>query len=294
MKKRVLHRAVGDPESLIALLGARLDILGPAADELVAEGAVYVGNQRATEDRAVAIGDKIVVYQASATPTRPPTIDVVHRDDWIAIVNKPAGTPSQAERTQHAAALDAQLARALGHPVWLMHRLDKEASGLVLFATRRQACASLQRALGDGRVDRRYVAIVGGELRGDGVIELRIARHPTDSRLRAALPEHAPAGEPACSRYRALAHGRLQGRALTAVALQLDTGRTHQLRVHLQGIGHPIVGDVAYGGPSFERLCLHAHTLALPHPRSGAPVHASAPLPDAFARLVPGLTSPLT
>jgi 23S rRNA pseudouridine1911/1915/1917 synthase len=81
---------------------------------------------------------------------------------------------------------------------------------------------------------------------------------------------------------------------VTAVELWLETGRTHQIRVHLWSIEHTIVGDAAYGGPPFERMCLHAYALELRHPRDGRPIRVSAPVPDPFARLVPGLTSPFT
>jgi len=293
MKKRVFTRAATDPESLIELLAVRLGVRTVEAQELVASGAVYVAGGRVTRPAAIAVGDKIAVYTGVLLP-KPPPFSVVHRDHWIAVVDKPAGLASQAERSQQSTALDAQVQRALGGGARLMHRLDKEASGLVLFALHGRACAPLQAAMATGAIDRGYLAIVDGELRGEGVIRLRIGRHPRDRRLRATLPEQAPAGEPACSRYRVLAHGELRGHAVTAVELRLETGRTHQLRVHLAGIGHPIVGDVAYGGTAFERMCLHACSLELPHPLEARHLRLSARVPDSFARLVPGLTSAFT
>jgi 23S rRNA pseudouridine1911/1915/1917 synthase len=290
MKKRVLTRAIGDPEALIDLLAARLSLSTAAVHDLVDSGAVYVGRERAAGPCSVAVGDKIVVHTDGAAPPSP--IVFVHRDDWIAVVDKPAGMPSQAEPSQRSGALDVQVQRLVGGAARLMHRLDKEASGLVLFALR--AYAPLQQALTDGAIDRRYLAIVDGELRGEGTIRLRIARHATDRRLRAPLPEHAPAGEPACSHYRVLAHATSGERSFTAVELRLETGRTHQLRVHLSGIGHPIVGDRSYGGSTYERMCLHAYALELPHPRDGHPLRLHAPLPEPLLRRVPGLTSPFT
>ena len=91
-----------------------------------------------------------------------------------------------------------------------------------------------------------------------------------------------------------LGHGALDGGPVTAVDVRIETGRTHQIRVHLASIGHPIVGDETYGGPPFERLCLHAYALELPHPGHGRPIRVAAHLPDELVRLVPGLTRPFT
>lgn len=292
MHKRVFTRAYGDPAALPELVAVRLRLDAAAARERIADGAVHVAGARATASTTVAVGDKVTVFMGKATA--PPALAVVLRDEWLAVVDKPPGLPCQSERSQDAATLEAQAQRTLGRSTRLMHRLDKEASGLVLLAVTARARAPLQAAFDRGAVDRRYVAVVDGELRGEGRIRLRISRHPTDRRLRVALPEQADAGKPATSRYRVVGHGRTGERAITAVELQLDTGRTHQLRAHLAGIGHPIVGDVAYGGPSFERLCLHAYALELPHPGDGHRVHVTAHLPGAFARLVPGLTTPFT
>jgi 23S rRNA pseudouridine1911/1915/1917 synthase len=291
MRKRVFIRAADDPESLTTMLVGRLSETTESVGQMLEAGSIYVDGERATVERRVSIGAKVIAFLEGAL-VEPNPLSIVHQDEWIIVVDKPAGMPSQAERSQRARALDAQVQRTVCASARLIHRLDKEASGLVLFATHRRACAPLQTALTEGRIDRRYVAIVDGELQGEGTIGLRIGRHATDSRLRAALPEHAPAGQSARSHWRALERAMLDGRPITALALTLDSGRTHQLRVHLSGIGHPIVGDAAYGGRPFERLCLQAHALELPHPHDGRPVRFAIPQHEAFARLVPGLTSP--
>ena len=227
-------------------------------------------------------------------PDDAPPIVVVYRDEDLAIVDKPAGLPTQAETAQRAFSLEAAATRDLGADARLMHRLDKEASGLLLVALRSAAYAPLQRAMAAHAIDRRYVAIAQGPLVGDATIRKRIGRHPRDQRLRAPFPEDATTGEAACTHFRALGHGSLDGMPVTAVELRLETGRTHQIRVHLAALGHPIVGDPSYGGPSFERLCLHAYAMELAQPTSGQRIRASAALPPPFARLVPGLTSPFT
>jgi 23S rRNA pseudouridine1911/1915/1917 synthase len=293
MKKRLLTRASGDPDSLVALLRLRLGVDVQQAKTWIYSGAVYLGAARVTSDAPVRVGDRITVYVGDpASAVGVPT--VVHQDDWIAVLDKPAGMASQSEKSRSSGALDAFAQRAFGERARMLHRLDKEASGLVLFSLDERALPLLQKALDAGEIDRRYVAVVDGDLRGEGTIRLRIARHPTDRRLRAALPENAPAGQAACSRFRALAHSRWQSRAVSAAELTLDTGRTHQLRVHLSAAGHAIVGDTAYGGPAYERMCLHAHALELPHPRDGQPLRLSSRVPDSFSAVVPGLTHPFT
>jgi 23S rRNA pseudouridine1911/1915/1917 synthase len=293
MKKRVFRRWANDPAALRDLLVARLGLTPADAAALVARGSVYVGRARADQALTnVAVGDQLTVHLS--LPSEVPPLVVVYRDDDLAIVDKPAGLPSQAEPGQRAFSLEAAAARDLGADARLMHRLDKEASGLLLVALQPAAYAPLQRAMTGHTIERRYLAIASGSLEGEGTIRKRIGRHPADQRLRAPLAEDATAGEPACTRFRVLAQGTCDGAPVTAVELRLETGRTHQIRVHLSSLGHPIVGDTAYAGPPFERLCLHAYALELAHPRSGKPIHASASLPPPFARLVPGLTSPLT
>jgi 23S rRNA pseudouridine1911/1915/1917 synthase len=295
MKKRVFRRASDDPGLLCELVAARLGLSFEAALDLVDHGSVYLDGERVTAPRhKVTIGEKLTVYLPAAVPPKAPPIVIVYRDEDLAIVDKPTGLPSQAEVGQRTYCLDAMATRDLGPGARLMHRLDKEASGLVVVALQESAYAPLHKAMTEHEIDRRYVAIVDGELRGEGTIRKRIGRHSRDQRLRAPFPEGSPTGETACTRYRVLAHGLLNGREVTAVELRLETGRTHQIRVHLWSIEHTIVGDEAYGGAAFERMCLHAYALELPHPRDGRTIRASAKMPDSFAELVPGLTRPFT
>jgi tRNA pseudouridine32 synthase/23S rRNA pseudouridine746 synthase len=187
-----------------------------------------------------------------------------YADDWLIIVDKPAGLPSEATRASDTDNLEAQI-RAKEPDARLMHRLDRDASGLVLLARSVEARRPLQALFDEGRVERRYLARVSGRLEGAGRIELRIARHPSDERLRVALPAGAPGGEAAATAWQVVAPDG----ETTLVAVELETGRTHQIRVHFAAIGHPLVGDTLYDGPSAPRLALHAVELALPHPRDG-------------------------
>jgi RluA family pseudouridine synthase len=268
MNKRVFTVAVGDPPTLAAVVAARV---GPVE---VKAGGVHVDGRRCLEGQlAVRPGMRVVVYVDERAPLEP---RVVFEDEWLLVVDKPAHMPSQATPAEIAGTLD-NWAQTRHRQARLVHRLDREASGLLIISKRPEARTLLQAALESGLIERRYRALVKGKLTGEGEIRLRIARDPADPRKRRALPENDPNGQPACSRYRALR--QIDG--ATLVELQLETGRTHQLRVHLSALGHPIVGDRLYGGPLAERLMLHAEHLTLPHPSDGKVVSLSAPAPFA-------------
>jgi tRNA pseudouridine32 synthase/23S rRNA pseudouridine746 synthase len=270
-RKKLLTAAVGDPEALGPLLAARLGLSPGQAAALVARGAVHTGGRRLADATAtIPPGTKLTVFLPEDAVA--PAFRVVWQDAWAAVVDKPSGLPSQATRGEAEAVLDAQV-RARWPDARMMHRLDRDASGLVLFARAPEARAPLQHALEAGQIARAYVAVVGGRLEGAGEIALRIGRDPRDERRRVAHPEAADAGQPARSRYRALSHGP----GSTVVALELETGRTHQLRVHLAAIGHPILGDRLYDGAPAPRLYLHATRLAFPHPDDGREIEVLSP-----------------
>jgi RluA family pseudouridine synthase len=263
LRKKLLTVAVGDPLILDAFVATRLSLRPALATALIAQGAVHVDGARATDaTRSLMPGSRVIVYLASDVPGSGPTFAITYEDDWLIVVDKPAGMPSQPTRGESATALDARVI-ARFPDARMMHRLDRDASGLVLFARSPAARAPLQHALEGGKIERHYRAVVSGRLEGAGTIDFRIGRDPRDERRRIAHPASSTAGQPASSHWRALAAGT----SSTALALELDTGRTHQLRVHLSAIGHPILGDRLYGGANAERLHLHATRLRLPHPR---------------------------
>ena len=201
-------------------------------------------------------------------------IDVVHADDALLVLCKPSGLPAVPGR---GAALQDCLARRVQRrfaDALVVHRLDMATSGLMLMARG----ASAQRALGIAfarrEVEKRYVAIVAGHLAvpgagGWGQIDLPLA---ADWPRRPRQQVDFERGKPSLTHYRVLAHD--EGAATSHVELQPLTGRTHQLRVHLMAIGHPIVGDTLYAPPAVQamaqRLALHASRLELAHPLSGA------------------------
>ncbi len=263
-RKRLFTVALGDPPTLQAAVSARL---GEGID--VAGGGAHVDGRRQTDPQmALQAGMRVVVYIDERTTAAP---RIIFADDWLLVVDKPAGMPSQVTRGDSAHTLDAW-AQARRADARLVNRLDRDASGLILLSQKIAARAPLATALDKGRIARRYLALVDGNLES-GEIALRVARDPHDERRRRALPENDPNGQDARSQYRAVGK---QG-AQTLLELTLTTGRTHQLRVHLAAIGHPIVGDSLYGGAPAERLMLHAHALELPHPRDNTPLAFSAP-----------------
>lgn len=206
--------------------------------------------------------------------TRPFT---VFCDEHLVVVDKPAGLPSVpglAEGLQDCAASRVQ---ALWPDARVVHRLDMATSGLLLLARGAQAQRTLSAAFETRRVDKRYTGVVAGELPEDrGEIDLPIGAHwPDRPRRRIDIV----AGKPSQTRWRVLARGH----GTTRLELQPVTGRTHQLRVHLAAIGHPLLGDTLYAPEAVQaaapRLMLHAAALSLQHPVSGHALHFTS-VPD--------------
>ena len=220
-------------------------------------------------------------------------LDVVHKDKDIFIINKPAGlvvhpgAGNAAGTLQNALLhLDSKLDKL--PRAGIVHRLDKETSGLMVVARTLAAHTALTRMIEAREVERHYEAICAGVMTAGGTIEAPIDRHPTD-RVRMAVRQ---SGREAVTHYRVIHRYR----AHTHVRVKLETGRTHQIRVHMAHIKYPIVGDRVYGGRlalpkgatpelvealrSFPRQALHAAQLDLPHPVSGKPISCTAPLPE--------------
>jgi 23S rRNA pseudouridine1911/1915/1917 synthase len=276
-----------------------------AARTLIDAGLVTVDGRpgrpgqrvRDTADVVVTPPDETLV--AAATPRRDPGIPglelrIVDEDDWLAVVDKPSGMvvhPAPGHPTGTLA--DALKERGttwslLGgaERAGIVHRLDRDTSGLLVVAKTEAAHRNLARQLSDRSLGRTYWALVHGGFREDtGTIDAPIARHPRDRR-RMAIVE---GGREAMTDFRVVE--RLAG--ATVLELSLRTGRTHQIRVHLASIGHPIVGDTVYGRPDplLPRPALHAMRLRLRHPADGTERTYESPVPEeliaAAARLRP-------
>lgn len=233
----------------------------------------------------------VAEVQTEAEPEDIP-LDILHEDADLFVLDKPAGLVVHPGAGNPSGTLvNALLHRDPGLSMLpragIVHRLDKDTSGVMVVARTLQAHTSLVAQLGAREVHRQYLAVVVGALVSGGTANAAIDRHPRD-RLRMAVRED---GKDAVTHFRL----RERFRAHTALECRLETGRTHQIRVHMQHLRHPIVGDPLYGGPlklpkgatedlaaglrGFKRQALHAETLEFAHPVTGEPVRASAPVP---------------
>ena len=221
---------------------------------------------------------------------RGPGIEILHVDDDIVVVNKPSGVlvhpTSDGEEDTVLARLVVELARRFGNPrkVSVVHRLDRDTSGVMVLARSHAAAEHLQRQFRAHSVSRRYRALVAGDIELEVLVERGIGR-PRPGARRAALA--VGAGKPARTTFRPLERFG----SVTLVEAELGTGRTHQVRVHLSSLGHPVLGDPIYGAGGEDpitvpRLALHAAHLGLVHPRTGARLEFDAALPADLADAV--------
>ncbi len=226
-------------------------------------------------------------------------LDIVYEDDDIIVINKPrdfvvhpgAGTPDGTVLNAllwHCPSL-AEVPRA-----GIVHRLDKDTTGLMVVAKTVQAQTRLVRALQKRNITREYEAIAMGKMTGGGTVEKAIGRHSTK---RTCMAVHE-LGKPAITHYRVAEHFREH----TRIVLRLETGRTHQIRVHMSYLTHPLVGDATYGGRprpprnasdeliqalrAFDRQALHARMLRLTHPITGELMEWHAPLPNDMVAMI--------
>ena len=259
------------------------------ATRLVRAGSVLVNGRRARPSRAVAAGDRVSISIPDSTPAAPQAEDiplrVVFEDDDLMVIDKPAGMvvhPGAGQATgtlvNALLAIHSDWPTAGGpHRPGIVHRLDKGTSGLILVARHDIAHRRLSADLAERKVSRVYLAIARGKLTGDGVVDGAIGRDPRDRKRMAVVD----GGRAALTRFTVLEPLV----AATYLEVRLGTGRTHQIRVHLAAIGHPLVGDATYGrggGPKLiDRPALHAHRLGFRHPVTGDALEfETAPPPD--------------
>jgi 23S rRNA pseudouridine1911/1915/1917 synthase len=204
----------------------------------------------AVASREVGENDRVVIVESD------PQLDVIRETaEWVAI-DKPAGMPAQPTRDRAVRSAE-ELLRVRYREIYLVHRIDIPTSGIVLFARTREAAAQFSELFASGAMKKTYVAVVAGELQAPLTIDT-----PIDGKEALTLVlSGAPAPSP----------------AQTFIECEIKTGRTHQIRVHLASIGHPVVGDKRYSGPPAPRLMLHAWKLE--HPMVGV---LEAPIPGAF------------
>ncbi len=277
----------------------------------IKDGLATLDGRTVSPRHKVSGGERVTVRPCADPNGRalaqPMGLDLVYEDDHILVINKPAGLvvhPGAGNRDgtllngllHHAPEL-ADVPRA-----GIVHRLDKNTTGLLVVARTLQAHARLVEALGLRHIHREYEAIVHGRVTGGGRVDAPLGRHRSQ-RTRMTVTH---AGKPAVTRFRI----RARFPAHTHLVLALETGRTHQIRVHMAHMGHPIVGDRDYGGRArvprgatealaryirdFPRQALHASRLALKHPATRQPCEFKVALPVDMQRLIERLAPPRT
>jgi 23S rRNA pseudouridine1911/1915/1917 synthase len=249
--------------------------------------------------KTTAFGDETIAIKPQAAPEdqafmpEPIPLSIVHEDASILVIDKPAGLVVHPAAGNWSGTLLNGLLHYLpsiaGVPrAGIVHRLDKDTSGLMVVAKTLEAQTDLVRQLQARTVGREYLALVWGSPQISGKVDAAIGRHPRD-RIKMTVSDHASA-KPAVTHYERLATGMLDGRAVSLLRCRLETGRTHQIRVHMQSIGFTLVGDPLYGKPHlasvFTRQALHAQRLGLLHPVSQSACKWHARLPPDFLGLL--------
>ena len=284
-------------QRLDAFLASSLDGLTRSqATRLIESGEVAVNGRAVSKSYKLAGGEDIAVTLPEPEPVEavPQDIplDVVYEDADVIVVNKPSGmvvhpAPGHPDGTlvnallYHCAGTLSGIGGALRPGI--VHRIDRDTSGLIIAAKNDAAHQYLSAQLADHTLARTYECIVVGALREDrGTVDAPIARHPTGRKRMAVVA----GGREAVTHWEVIA--RYPG--YTHVRCRLETGRTHQIRVHMAYIGHPILGDTVYGAkkevPGLTGQCLHAVGLRFLHPRTHEVVELSCPLPDEFTRML--------
>ena len=268
-----------------------------AAQKLIAEGNVLLNGKPAKKNDRLEPGDQVTltIPEPKAVDVVPTEmkLDIVYEDEDLAVINKPKGLVVHPAPGHQEDTLVNGLLYAMGDSLsgingelrpGIVHRIDKDTSGLLAIAKNDLAHAVLASQLKDHTMARTYECIVCGNLKEDrGTVDAPIGRHPTDRKKMCVTQRNS---KPAVTHWEVVK--RYPG--YTYVRCHLETGRTHQIRVHMAYIGHPILGDTVYGRKKPElgqdSQCLHAGALSFRHPRDGRPVIVYAPLPEYFTQVL--------
>jgi len=269
--------------------------------QLIDEGLLTVNGEPAKASRRLERGDEVVVHVPTESGpqlvAQPLPLVVVFEDADLLVVDKPAGlVVHPAPGHSRGTLVNALLARYPDLPMdqgnrpGIVHRLDKETSGLIIVAKNEDARRDLQRQFKQSKVHKAYLALVEGRMEPQqGIIDAPVGRDPRNRKRMAVLPG---AGRKAVTEYRVL--DQFEEQALLDVRPR--TGRTHQIRVHLAFVGHPIVGDRIYGYRKqrlgTERQFLHAHRLGFRLPSTGQPIELASELPQDLSVVLEGLRNP--
>ncbi|WP_342379230.1 RluA family pseudouridine synthase [Myxococcus stipitatus] len=288
MKRRTFRvEGAGVGRAVADAVAQELGVPVEQARALVDVGAVYVAGRRCRDAKTrLVLGQVVgVVLEegghsplAEAPPA--PTFRVLHEDEDVLAVDKPAGLPAQPTEARVGGSLVDQVSAYLGREAGLVHRLDRETSGVTVFGKDARATSFLAAEFRHGRARKRYVAATGPGLPASGTVDLPLSRDPSrPGRWRAT---RAANGVSALTHFRTL----YAGAEFCVVELLPQTGRTHQLRAHLTALGAPILGDARYGGAAkaggveVARCLLHAQALEMLHPRWERLFGMRAPVPE--------------
>lgn len=285
-------------ERIDALLSRNLDGFSRSQiQKLLEQGAVTLDGKALKKNFRCTAGESydILLPDTAELPLEPQGIplDIVYEDDDLIVVNKQRGlvvhpAPGHPDGTLVNALLyhcgDSLSGIGGQRRPGIVHRIDKDTSGLIIVAKNDFAHQGLSAQLSDHSLCREYEAIVRGNFKTDGgTVNRPIGRHPVDRKRMAVTDRNS---KPAVTHWQLLAsyHG------YSHILCRLETGRTHQIRVHMASIGHPLLGDFTYGAPSpdkgLEGQCLHARRLRFVHPRSGEEMELETPLPDYFTAVL--------
>ena len=274
------------------------DLTRNAAQRLLTEGMVLVNGKPPKKNYKVNAGDAVIVTipDIAEVPLVPQNIplDIVFEDEDVVVVNKPRGmvvhpAPGHPDGTLVNALMyhcgDSLSGVGGEKRPGIVHRIDKDTSGLLIVAKNDAAHLALSAQLSDRSLSRVYRAVVVGNLKQDsGTVDAPIGRHPNDRKKMAVTHQNS---------RNAVTHWSVleRYRGYTHVRCKLETGRTHQIRVHMAHIGHPLLGDEVYGHAKLPEKglvgqCLHAKELQFIHPRTGEAVHLDTELPDYFKEVL--------
>jgi len=277
-------------QRLDVALARHADVSRAVAGRLIVSGAVRVDERPVRKGHVLHLGETVAYEPPGEEPVRVAAEDVplrvVYEDEWLLVVDKPSGVVVHpAPGHEHGTLVHGLVARGIrgGHGLrpGIVHRLDKETSGLLIVARRDDAYRRLVAAMARRAITRVYLALLAGELPQDeGTVDAPIGRHVRD---RKRMSVHTAHPRPAVTHFRVL--GRAPG--YTFAEVRLETGRTHQIRVHMAALGYPVAGDATYARrprpAGLTRHFLHAARLSFPHPDDGRAISFESPLPAELA-----------
>ena len=284
-------------ERLDAFLARQGELTRSAAQKLLEQGQVTLNGRPGKKNDRLNPGDRVTFTIPEAKPVDIPArdipLDIVYEDEDVLVINKPKGLVVHPAAGHQEDTLVNGLLYAKGDSLsgingelrpGIVHRIDKDTSGLLAVAKNDLAHTVLASQLKDHTMARTYDAIVCGSFREDsGTVDAPIGRHPTDRKKMCVTQRGS---KPAVTHWEVVERFR----GYTHIRCHLETGRTHQIRVHMAYIGHPLLGDTVYGHKKSElgqdSQCLHASSLCFRHPRDGRPVMVFAPLPDYFQQVL--------